>query len=203
MNFNSETILLITGIFFLIFILLNHYCDSSMKENFYIAPCAKFAGVRLPGGGFQLGSDDHVEPYPLPGQTADSCKTACTNDPSCKQYVHIGDSCYMMNNKYNYNPNDPEHKGADFTSGTCGAPCKRLPGVRLPGGGFQQGGDDYVEPYPLIGSLEDCDAACMNNPNCKQYVHIGNACYMMNKQYNYDPNNSEQNMAESNSGTCN
>lgn len=70
--------------------------------------------------------------------------------------------------------------------------CQRLTGVRLPGGGHQQGNQtaDQILPYPYVGtSLADCEQSCLSKPECKQYVSTteGNQCYQMNKKFTYDP----------------
>ena len=68
-----------------------------------------------------------------------------------------------------------------------------LPGVRLPGGGFIQGGSyDNVPPYQTTNTLSGCIQLCQNNSACKQFDHYSDQCFIFNTAYNYNVNDSSQ-----------
>ena len=88
--------------------------------------------------------------------------------------------------------------------------CTNMKNVRLPGGGFQYGGDyDHIAPYPITNvSIDACRASCYYNPQCKQYVYYKpkngsqGVCYMMNNAYPYNRLNPDQQTTDFESGQC-
>ena len=54
-------------------------------------------GQRYYGGGYVSGSSaDAVLPYPLTDVDAAYCARACSTDPACRTYVHVGTTCYRF-----------------------------------------------------------------------------------------------------------
>lgn len=86
----------------------------------------------------------------------------------------------------------PETTTTPATSTPASGPsCQQLLNIRLPGGSYKVGTmDDGIPPYPYISKdVSDCEAHCLKDPTCKQYVVTpdGKSCYPMNKKYSYDP----------------
>jgi hypothetical protein len=79
--------------------------------------------------------------------------------------------------------------------------CYQAPGIRLMGGGWVMGDNaDHGKNYGGKASLADCEKACRDDSECKQYVWVNDTCYPMKNEYGL---NKDSFRKEFISGYCN
>lgn len=80
--------------------------------------------------------------------------------------------------------------------------CHQADNIRLIGGGwYGKGALDHAKNYGASMDLAACEANCLTDPNCKQYIWgKTGGCYSMVNEYGIRPESLDKNFV---SGYCN